>query len=71
MLRQCLEGRWLLIIDIYAGVDGEALTDALPGLSYDYVVKNAIDERLLSSMPGNAAWLGAPLTISITISADF
>ena len=63
------DGYWY--IDIYAGVDGEALTDALTGLSFDFVVNNATDERFLSSMPGNAAWLGAPRTISITVSADF
>ena len=52
------DGYWY--IDIYAGVDGEALTDALAGLSFDFVVNNATDERFLSSMPGNEAWLGAP-----------
>ena len=47
--------------------DTDTVTDALTGLSFDFVAKNATDGPSLSSMPGNAAYFGVLRTISIIV----
>ena len=51
--------------------DTDTATDALTGLSFDFVAKNATDRPSQSSMPGNAAYSGVLRTISIIVQADF
>ena len=51
--------------------DTDTATDALTGLSFDFVAKNATDGPSQSSMPGNAAYFGVLRKISIIVLADF
>tara|TARA_R110000782_G_scaffold78293_4_gene156017 strand:- start:2137 stop:4554 length:2418 start_codon:yes stop_codon:yes gene_type:complete len=59
------------LTDIYVGVRGEGISDMLSALEFRLVANNVTDERYLGGISGDYAWIGAPRTISFTMTADF
>ncbi len=60
---------WL--VDAYVSLSGEALSDLLRSTEFSIVANNLLDKAYLSSITENAAWLGAPRTISMTATVSF
>lgn len=59
------------LTDIYVGVNGEAISDTLESLQFRLVANNVTDESYLGGISGDYAWIGAPRTITFTLTADF
>ncbi len=60
---------WL--VDAYVSFSGEALSDLLRSTEFAIVANNLLDKPYLSAITENAAWLGAPRTISMTATVSF
>ena len=60
---------WL--VDAYISLRGESLSDRLRSLEFSIVANNLFDKPYLSAITENAAWLGAPRTISTTVTVSF
>ena len=60
---------WL--VDAYVSFSGEALSDLLRSTEFSIVANNLLDEAYLSAITENAAWLGAPRTISMMATVSF
>ena len=60
---------WLL--DAYVSFSGEALSEQLRSAEFSIVANNPLDEAYLSAITENAAWLGAPRTVSVTATVSF
>ena len=60
---------WL--VDAYVSFSGEALSDLLRSTEFTIVANNLLDKAYLSAITENAAWLGAPRTISMTATVSF
>ena len=60
---------WL--VDAYVSFSGEALGDLLRSTEFAIVANNLLDKAYLSAITENAAWLGAPRTISMTATVSF
>ena len=60
---------WL--VDAYVTVSGEAFGDLLGTTEFSIVANNLLDQAYLSAIAENAAWLGAPRTISMTATVSF
>ena len=60
---------WL--VDAYLSFSGEALSDLLRSTEFSIVANNLLDKAYLSAITENAAWLGAPRTISMTATITF
>ena len=58
-------------VDAYVSFRGEALSDLLRSTEFSIVANNLFDTPYLSAITENAAWLGAPRTISMTTSVSF
>ena len=55
----------------YVSFSGEALSDLLRSTEFSIVANNLFDKGYLSAITENAAWLGAPRTISMTATVSF
>ncbi len=60
---------WL--VDAYLSFSGAALGDALRSTEFSIVANNLLDHAYLSAITENAAWLGAPRTVSVTATLSF
>ena len=60
---------WL--VDAYVSFSGESLGDLLRSTEFAIVANNLLDKAYLSAITENAAWLGAPRTISMTATVSF
>ncbi len=60
---------WL--VDAYVSFSGESLSDLLRSTEFAIVANNLLDKAYLSAITENAAWLGAPRTISMTATVSF
>ena len=60
---------WL--VDAYVRFSGEALSELLRSTEFSIVANNLLDKAYLSAITENAAWLGAPRTISMTATISF
>ncbi|MCY3736294.1 MAG: TonB-dependent receptor [Gemmatimonadaceae bacterium] len=60
---------WLT--DAYVAFSGEALSDLLRSVEFSIVANNLLDKAYLSAITENAAWLGAPRTVSMTTTVSF
>ena len=60
---------WL--VDAYLSFSGAALSDLLRSTEFSIVANNLFDKAYLSAITENAAWLGAPRTISMTATVSF
>ena len=60
---------WL--VDAYVGFSGEALGPLLRSTEFSLVANNLLDRAYLSAITENAAWLGAPRTVSMTATVSF
>ncbi len=60
---------WL--VDAYISFSGEALSELLRSTEFSIVANNLFDRAYLSAITENAAWLGAPRTISMTATVSF
>ena len=60
---------WL--VGAYVSFSGEALSDLLRSTEFAIVANNLLDKAYLSAITENAAWLGAPRTISMTATVSF
>ena len=60
---------WL--VDAYVSFSGEALGPLLRSTEFSIVANNLLDKAYLSAITENAAWLGAPRTISMTATVSF
>ena len=59
------------VVDAYVRFSGEALSDLLRSTEFSIVANNLNDAAFLSAITENAAWLGAPRTISMTATVSF
>ena len=59
------------VMDAYVRLSGEALSDLLRSTEFSIVANNLNDAAFLSAITENAAWLGAPRTISMTATVSF
>ena len=57
--------------DAYVSFRGEALSDLFRSTEFSIVANNLLDTPYLSAITENAAWLGAPRTISMTATVSF
>ena len=57
--------------DAYVSFSGEAVSDLLRSTEFTIVANNLLDKAYLSAITENAAWLGAPRTISMTAAVSF
>ena len=60
---------WL--VDAYVSFSGEGLSDLLRSTEFAIVANNLLDKAYLSAITENAAWLGAPRTLSMTATVSF
>ena len=60
---------WL--VDAYLSFSGRALGELLRSTEFAIVANNLLDKAYLSAITENAAWLGAPRTISMTATVSF
>ncbi len=60
---------WL--VDAYISFAGESVSDLLRSTEFTIVANNLLDKAYLSAITENAAWLGAPRTVSITATVSF
>ncbi|MDE2677282.1 MAG: TonB-dependent receptor [Gemmatimonadota bacterium] len=60
---------WL--VDAYVNLTGEDLSDRLKSIEFAIVANNLFDRSYLSAITENAAWLGAPRTISTTVTVSW
>ena len=60
---------WL--VDAYVSFSGESLSELLRSTEFAIVANNLLDKAYLSAITENAAWLGAPRTISMTATVSF
>ena len=63
------EAYWLA--DAYVSLAGEALGPMLRSTEFSIVANNLFDKAYLSAITENAAWLGAPRTVSMTVTVSF
>ena len=59
------------VVDAYVTLSGEALSDLFRSTEFSIVANNVLDNPYLSAITENAAWLGAPRTISMTTTVSF
>ena len=59
------------MVDAYVSFSGEALSDRLRSTAFSIVANNLLDKAYLSAITENAAWLGAPRTVSMTATVSF
>ena len=59
------------VVDAYVNFSGEALSDLLRSTEFSIVANNLLDKAYLSAITENAAWLGAPRTVSLTATISF
>lgn len=57
--------------DFYFGVTGAVFSESLDAMDFSVVVNNLFDESYLGGISGFGAWIGAPRTAVLSISADF
>ena len=60
---------WL--VDAYVSLRGEALSDRFRSTEFAIVANNLFDRSFLSAITENAAWLGAPRTVSATATVSW
>ena len=58
-------------VDAYVSLRGEALSESLRSTEFSLVANNLGDASYLSAITENAAWLGAPRTVSMTATVSF
>ena len=70
-----LDGSWFtdgyLLVDAYLTFALDAVSERLTDLELSLVANNLLDKRYLASITGQGAFLGAPRTISSTITVSF
>ena len=59
------------VVDGYVSFRGEALSDLFRSTEFSIVANNILDSPYLSAITENAAWLGAPRTLSMTVTVSF
>lgn len=59
------------VSDLYLGVNGESISDALESFEFRFVVNNLFDESYLGGIAAWGAWIGAPRTASFAMTIDF
>ena len=59
------------VVDGYVSFRGDALSDLLRSTDFSIVANNVLDSPYLSAITENAAWLGAPRTVSMTVAVSF
>ena len=59
------------VADAYVNFSGEALSDLLRSTEFSIVANNLLDKAYLSAITENAAWLGAPRSVSMTATISF
>ena len=59
------------VADAYVSFQGEALSDLFGSTEFSIMANNVFDSAYLSAITENAAWLGAPRTISMTATISF
>ena len=59
------------IVDAYVSLSGEALGHLFGSTEFSLIANNLFNESYLSTITENAAWLGAPRTVSLTATVTF
>ena len=59
------------MVDGYVSFRGEAMSDLFRSTEFSIVANNVFDSPYLSAITENAAWLGAPRTVSMTVTVSF
>jgi len=58
-------------VDAYVSLSGEEVSNLFRSTEFSIVANNLLDTPYLSAITENAAWLGAPRTISMTTTVSF
>ncbi|WP_374569798.1 TonB-dependent receptor domain-containing protein [Phenylobacterium sp.] len=61
----------VVLTNAYVGVAGEAVNPLLKGFDLTLTVNNLTDESYLAGADGSTAFIGAPRTVTIALTADF
>lgn len=60
------------VVDLYVGMNAGAFASKLDGVNLRLNVNNLFDESYLGTIAANSgAWLGAPRTVALSMTADF
>ena len=59
------------MVDAYVTLRGEALSELLRSTEFSLVANNLGNAAYLSAITENAAWLGAPRTVSMSATVSF
>lgn len=59
------------MMDAYVSVSGEAVSDSLENVQFNFVVNNLFDEDYLAGVSSQGVWLGASRTYGLHIVANF
>ncbi|MCF2947884.1 TonB-dependent receptor [Paraglaciecola aquimarina] len=59
------------VTDLYAGVAVDSPVKGIQGLEVRLTVNNMFDESYLGGIAGQSAWIGAPRTAAINVTAKF
>ena len=59
------------LVDVYAAVNGEAISPAWSSVDARFTINNLLDESYLGGISSGGAWIGAPRTAAVTLSMDF
>ncbi|WP_158970571.1 TonB-dependent receptor [Paraglaciecola sp. L3A3] len=60
-----------LVTDLYAGVAVQSPVKGIQGLEIRLTVNNMFDKSYLGGIAGQSAWIGAPRTAAINVTAQF
>ncbi|MFN3522774.1 MAG: TonB-dependent receptor domain-containing protein [Phenylobacterium sp.] len=66
-----VEADSVTLTNAYVGVAAEAITPLLKGFDLTLTVNNLTDESYLAGADGSTAFIGAPRTVTISLTADF
>ena len=59
------------VSDLYVGIDGDSISEALKSFEFRFVVNNVFDESYLGGIAAWGAWIGPPRTASFAMTVDF
>ncbi|UTW44495.1 TonB-dependent receptor [bacterium SCSIO 12696] len=59
------------VTDLYIGTDLADVSSLFSGVKLNLVVNNLLDEDYLGTVAQQAAWIGAPRTVSLSATMDF
>jgi iron complex outermembrane receptor protein len=59
------------VTDLYAGVNVDLEVQGIQNMQVRFTLNNLTDERYLSGIAGQSAWIGAPRTAAVNLQFSF